>query len=226
MHASRSRALLVVALALTVMSVGASCSKQAAAPAEEGVATLSTDPPSAGTTAKPGGITQSDEPKLRDFSKCARENGMPNFPDPKFTAAGKLDLADLMSGKIDISSPDFQNVLQACQKKLEGVNIGSNFDRSKILDAVLTFTKCLRANGLPDVKDPTPEQVNGGGDGGGPPSIPPTQPGETGGLLGKDRLARQFGLDPKDPKVMAAMDVCQPEFAKAIGTAITGSIAG
>jgi hypothetical protein len=46
------------------------------------------------------------------FSECMRHNGVPNFPDPKFSSGGGVQMS--LKG-IDASSPQFQAAAKACQ---------------------------------------------------------------------------------------------------------------
>ena len=63
-----------------------------------------------------GGPTAADVPKEREFAKCMRDNGQPNWPDPK--ADGFFPGQDLImaSGK----SPQLLDEIRTCQKYYEG----------------------------------------------------------------------------------------------------------
>jgi len=62
-----------------------------------------------------GGPTAADVPKEREFAKCMRENGQPNWPDPK--ADGTFPGQDLImsEGKAAVGP-----AVQACQKYYDG----------------------------------------------------------------------------------------------------------
>jgi hypothetical protein len=64
---------------------------------------------------RPGDPTAADVPKERDFAKCMRENGQPDWPDPK--ADGTFPGPDVIAaqGKAALA-PAFQ----ACQKYYDG----------------------------------------------------------------------------------------------------------
>jgi hypothetical protein len=61
-----------------------------------------------------GGPTAADVPKEREFAKCMRENGQPDWPDPK--ADGSFPGQDLRQGK----TPQFRAAMDACQKYWDG----------------------------------------------------------------------------------------------------------
>lgn len=67
-----------------------------------------------------GGVRGTTEPidmtKYLAFAKCMRENGLPDFPDPK---PGSKD--GLFGGSaVDRNSPTFQKASKACNSVLEG----------------------------------------------------------------------------------------------------------
>jgi hypothetical protein len=61
-----------------------------------------------------GGPTAADVPKLREFAKCMRSNGEPDWPDPK--ADGSFPGQDLRQGK----TPQFVAAMKACQQYWNG----------------------------------------------------------------------------------------------------------
>ncbi len=61
-----------------------------------------------------GGPTAADVPKLRAFAKCMRDNGQPDWPDPR--ADGSFPGQDLRQGK----TPQFRAAMQACQTYWDG----------------------------------------------------------------------------------------------------------
>ncbi|SDT68553.1 hypothetical protein SAMN04489716_5641 [Actinoplanes derwentensis] len=63
-----------------------------------------------------GGPTAADLEKLRLMSKCMRENGVPDFPDPQ--AGGGLSIGDGLSVKP--GDPVFDKAEQACSQYLPG----------------------------------------------------------------------------------------------------------
>ena len=69
-----------------------------------------------GDNNRSGGPTAADVPKLREFAKCMRENGEPEWPDPN--ADGTFPGQDpvVRQGK----TPQFIAAIQACQKYWDG----------------------------------------------------------------------------------------------------------
>jgi hypothetical protein len=57
-----------------------------------------------------GGPTAADVPELRAFAKCMRDNGQPDWPDPR--ADGSFPGQDLRQGK----TPQFRAAMEACQQ--------------------------------------------------------------------------------------------------------------
>jgi hypothetical protein len=63
------------------------------------------------------------------YSACIRENGVPNYPDPKTNAEGGIDLDAGASG-FDPSSPQFKAAEEACKELAPGANGGATQQRS------------------------------------------------------------------------------------------------
>jgi hypothetical protein len=57
---------------------------------------------------------------MLQFSRCMRENGLPNFPDPVFGSGGQVQLRVGPQGGLDPSSPAFQKAQAACSKYQRG----------------------------------------------------------------------------------------------------------
>ncbi|HEY1592044.1 MAG TPA: hypothetical protein VGF81_09650 [Solirubrobacteraceae bacterium] len=57
---------------------------------------------------------------MLQFSRCMRENGLPNFPDPVFGSGGQVQLRVGPQGGLDPSSPAFQKAQAACGKYQRG----------------------------------------------------------------------------------------------------------
>jgi len=56
-------------------------------------------------------MSAEDIQKLKEYSKCMRENGLPKFPDPD--AKGNIDLG---KAKIEDNTPEWKKASEACQK--------------------------------------------------------------------------------------------------------------
>ena len=89
------------------------------------------------------------------FSQCMRSNGVSNFPDPN--ASGQLTIDAIANGSgVDTNTPAFQQALSAC-KDLEPPGFTGSTRSVQQQQAGLEFAKCIRANGVPDFPDPTPD---------------------------------------------------------------------
>lgn len=86
------------------------------------------------------------------YSKCMREHGVTNYPDPQVDSRGAVQMG--VPDGIDPNSPTFQSAQSACQSKLfqsEGDTAGARtFDATK----VAPWAKCIRAHGMPNFPDP------------------------------------------------------------------------
>jgi hypothetical protein len=96
-----------------------------------------------------GNKNATDRDKAVKFSECMRENGYPDFPDPK--ASGEFPTFG-----ISVSPAVWTKALRAC-KELQPPGSFSAHLSPKQLSAALKFAQCIRANGVKDFPDP----VNG-----------------------------------------------------------------
>src|SRR5262249_60770616 len=87
--------------------------------------------------------------KAVKFAECMRENGYPDFPDPK--ASGEFPTFGT-SGR----PAGWTKALDAC-KELQPPGSFSAHLSPKQLSVALKFAQCIRANGVKDFPDP----VNG-----------------------------------------------------------------
>jgi hypothetical protein len=87
--------------------------------------------------------------KAVQFAECMRENGYPDFPDPK--ASGEF-----ATFGISVSPAVWTKALGAC-KELQPPGSFSAHLSPKQLSTALKFAQCIRANGVKDFPDP----VNG-----------------------------------------------------------------
>ena len=65
-------------------------------------------------TDQPSGPTAAAVPKLREFARCMRNNGEPDWPDPK--ADGTFPGQDRREGK----TPQFRAAIEACRQYWDG----------------------------------------------------------------------------------------------------------
>jgi len=65
-----------------------------------------------------GGGTKVDATKIGPWAQCIRDNGVPNFPDPK--NKGNALEVDFTGTGVQPDSPAFQKALKACKPKAPG----------------------------------------------------------------------------------------------------------
>ncbi|MDW3216036.1 MAG: hypothetical protein R8G01_18715 [Ilumatobacteraceae bacterium] len=223
------------ALALTACGSGASAETSAA----DGLATLETD---SAATSDPSitsegvdsvaGDLAADEAALA-LSECLRAEGL-DVPDIGVDADGNIDLRGAFE---DLGPGDdsFRTAMDACSSVLEGVEFGGGgrgaglAENTELQDAFLEFSDCIRAEGFEDVADLTFGAPGAGQVGG---ATPPTGTGDgegpgrgqrEGGFGDRnDQFAGRLGLDPEDPEVIAALEVCSPIIDQAFSGAGIG----
>jgi hypothetical protein len=121
------------------------------------------------------------------YAKCMRENGLPDFPDPK--SGGRMQLP----AGIDPNSPEFRKADSSCKKYLptNGGQQGVSPDQGWPAAEKLKYAKCMRENGVPKFPDPA----------------------SNGGFLFKQGDA----IDPESPQFKSAEKACskyQPQNAQ------------
>jgi hypothetical protein len=101
-----------------------------------------------------GSNTAANQAKAVKFADCMRSNGVSQFPDPN--ASGKLTIDAVANGSsLNLSTPAFKQAISAC-KYLEPAGFMGSKRSARQQDAALKFAQCIRANGVPDFPDPTP----------------------------------------------------------------------
>ena len=145
---------------------------------------------SGGSSATASAAASGDlEKELADYMECLRKQGV-DVPDPTVDADGNVTFGRLPAGR-SIDRDQLDDARKACGKLPEGLTAAlTGQDQSELQDTALKFAKCMREQGV-DVPDPDFSKIGGGA--GGP-----------------------FGdLDRDDPKVAAALEVCQKVWAGA-----------
>jgi hypothetical protein len=136
--------VFLAVLALVVLT-GAGCSK-APAHTDTGSGSGSTDGNNAAATTQ--GLAF-------QFSKCMRDNGVQEFPDPD--ASGQLTIDAIANGSsLDLNSAVFKQALTAC-KSLEPPGFTGHKRNAQEQEGALKFAQCIRDNGVKDFPDPTPD---------------------------------------------------------------------
>ena len=180
------------------------------------------------------------------FSQCMRDEGI-DFPDLAVDAEGNINLREGFEN-IDRDDESFREAMEACQDELAAGGFGGGrraaLDSPELQDGLVAFSDCVRDEGF-DVGDLTLGQRPGAGngaaagdgqaanadqatedgddgetaDGGGP-----AQGQREGGFGDRSaRFAQQLGLDPEDPAVAEAMELCSPILDEAFTAAgVTG----
>jgi hypothetical protein len=88
------------------------------------------------------------------FSRCVRDRGVPNWPDP--TSSGQI--AKESARQLGVSNAQLQVALNACQHLLP--NTGNIDDNPAALNQwwsqLRQFARCMRSHGVPNWPDPSP----------------------------------------------------------------------
>ncbi len=116
-----------------------------------------------GSSAPAGNNTAANAQKAVKFAECMRSNGVTEFPDPP--ASGNFTIDGIVNGSsLDPSSPAFKQAIGAC-KDLEPAGFTGSKRSARQQQYALKFAQCIRANGVKDFPDPTPDgpliNVNG-----------------------------------------------------------------
>ena len=128
------------------------------------------------------------EDALLALAQCLRDQGL-EVADPDFSGGGG-PRGVFRGGGLDRSDPAVQAALEECSPILEGIRGELDPEQqAERQDRQLALAQCLRGEGL-DVADP--DFTAGPGAGGG-------------GLFGRS------GLNPNDPDVQGALEVCRDE---------------
>ncbi|MFG3256931.1 hypothetical protein [Streptomyces sp. NPDC048172] len=108
-------------------------------------------------SSKSGEEKAADSPfeKALAYSRCMRENGAPDFPDPKRGEDGGVQLQAVKPQGDDAGFEKAQKACRDKQPQMGGERGGKPLDSAKVAE----WAECMRKNGLKDFPDP---DVNGG----------------------------------------------------------------
>jgi hypothetical protein len=180
---ARSAAIVVAGAALAGLAlVGAGCGGSSG----EGVAQVETT--TQATTDDSSSSPDSTSADPTAYSRCMRENGVPNFPDPKPNDEGGLTISPGEAG-FDPSSPQFKAAERACERyvpRRDGGGSLSAEERERRFRVALAYTACMRENSVPGFPDPK-RTAEGG--------------------ISVDPSEAQF--DPRSPQFKKAEDACR-----------------
>jgi hypothetical protein len=143
-------ALAMLALIVAGCSNGSAGDGNTGAASNTGTATSTGTASSAGSAGTGGNKNPTAREKAVKFAECMRENGYPDFPDPK--ASGEFPTFG-----ISVSPAVWTAALRAC-KDLQPPGSFSAHLSPKQLSAGRKFAQCIREHGVKDFPDP----VNGG----------------------------------------------------------------
>jgi hypothetical protein len=148
-RALRPPAALAVVAMVAVISAG--CGGTGSSDGASTTAPPSTTAP-AGTTTTAASAVDKDataREKAVKFAACMRENGYPDFPDPK--ASGEF-----ASFGISVSPEVWTKALRACKELQPPGSFSAHLSPTQ-LSAARKFAQCIREHGVKDFPDP----VNG-----------------------------------------------------------------
>jgi hypothetical protein len=86
------------------------------------------------------------------FAQCVRAHGVPDFPDPNVN--GAISLSSL-AGQAKLNSTQVSSAISACRHLLPNGGTLNPAQQQKALNALLKFSQCMRAHGVPDFPDPS-----------------------------------------------------------------------
>jgi hypothetical protein len=139
--------------ALAMIAVVAGCGSGSASTSGGGNSTATASVGS-GSSAASGVATI--RAKAVKFAECMRNNGINGFPDPN--ASGELTIENVVNGtSIDTNSATWNQALSTC-RNLEPAGFTGHHRNAQQQRGALAFAQCIRANGVPDFPDPSPDQ--------------------------------------------------------------------
>jgi hypothetical protein len=152
----RIRRAFALGLLLAFATATAACGEDSTG--NDQIATAGGATPSASGSAPAPGSDDEKEQMLK-YSQCMRENGVPEFPDPKFEDGGGIGIS--VPQGADRSKVDAANA--KCKTYMPNGGEPPKLDPER-LEQLRAYAKCMRENGLPDFPDPSDQgiQIQGG----------------------------------------------------------------
>jgi hypothetical protein len=109
------------------------------------------DRPASDDGDRPTSEKQNEQQAVLEYARCMRENGVPDFPDPEWSANGEAKMATPEG--VDKETLDAAHT--ECKRLMP--NGGEPREMDPELTAKLrAFSKCMRENGVPGFPDPRP----------------------------------------------------------------------
>lgn len=115
---------------------------------------------SAGPNAQTGDAGQARKDKLHAAAECIRQHGIPTYQDPVLTSDGHV-FTDARSMQ-NADEPTLQAVQSACAAQIAAAQFQPDAQAPAppaLVQAGVKTAQCLRAHGLPNIKDPTSTTV-------------------------------------------------------------------
>ena len=94
--------------------------------------------------------------KLHAAAQCIRQHGAPNYQDPVLTSDGYVYTDDVSFR--DLSGDQLTAITTACQELIHAANFAIRDQGPPppaLIQAGVRAAQCMRAHGLPNLKDPT-----------------------------------------------------------------------
>ncbi|HWC87661.1 MAG TPA: hypothetical protein VG388_14070 [Solirubrobacteraceae bacterium] len=124
------------------------------------------------TSANAGGGPAGDAAAAYKFSRCMRQHGLPNFPDPKVINQPGHQGVGIHVTPATTGGPNFKTAQKACAGIMPGAGNGngpSAQERAAHLKGLLSFATCMRDHHVPGFPDPntqgqiTPQMLSAAG---------------------------------------------------------------
>jgi hypothetical protein len=104
-----------------------------------------------------GDATAARRTALHNAAECIRQHGAPRYQDPVLTANGQV-YTDARTLHDSVEEAALEDIETACGELIRAARFAPDDQAPappKVIQAGVKVAECMRANGLPDVKDPT-----------------------------------------------------------------------
>jgi hypothetical protein len=132
------------------------------------------------------------------FSKCMREHGVSNFPDPSSSGGSGVQLSITPSSGVNPRSPAFQAAQSSCQHLMPGIGKVSAHASAQAKAQLLKTAECMRAHGISGFPDPQT-------------GSPPSNPSGYSAVMGTPGgyIALPQSINPRSPAFLQAAAACK-----------------
>jgi hypothetical protein len=188
----RYRVSAVVGAGLLCLGAAGACSDQPSSPTVPRLSAGADSGDTANPNAVAGDSSAERRARLHAAAQCIRDHGAPRYQDPVLTAEGHVYTDDV--GLREVAEAQLTAIDTACRDLIRAAGFSMRDQGPpppKLIQAGVRSAQCLRANGLPDVEDPT--------------------------VARRFTPGKGFGLDPgelpaagkQDPTVRRALQACR-----------------